>query len=260
MAKSNGDGGVRSIARAFEIVSLLANDRDSVTLKELQEATQLPRTTLLRILRTIEDFGMVWVVGQQRFAPGPGLLRWADLANRAWQLPADSMQVLQHLVSETRETASIYVRHGTRRICIAQEESPQALRHVARAGRVVPLWAGAASRILLHGLGDDELQSIALESPTGIAFVSTLKDWQAQAERDRYSITHNERSDGLSVIAVPLESDGRVIAALSLAGPSDRFNANATPAMLAALQSAAPAIMKTGFARFGQVQDTPLRG
>jgi DNA-binding IclR family transcriptional regulator len=242
--------GVRSVARTLEIMSLLREGRSAITLREIQAETGLPRTTLVRLLSTLEQFGLLWGTGRHRYIPGPGLMRWAGLARDAWELPAEARQALRDLVRSTRETASIYVRQNVRRICVAQEQSPQALRHVTRVGRESPLNA-APGRVLIRDLAEEDLVRVARDSPDGTQRVPLLREWQREVKANGYAVTHGEREDGLSVVAVPLvDGGGKVVAALTLAGPTERFSEDKIAHFLDVLKVAAIAIEQSSFMMF----------
>jgi DNA-binding IclR family transcriptional regulator len=238
------------VARTLEIMSLLREGRSAITLREIQAETGLPRTTLVRLLSTLEQFGLLWGTGRHRYIPGPGLMRWAGLARDAWELPAEARQALRDLVLGTRETASIYVRQNVRRICVAQEQSPQALRHVTRVGRESPLNA-ATGRVLIRDLPEEDLARVAQDAPDGEQRVPLLQEWQREVKASGYAVTHGEREDGLSVVAVPLvDSQGKVVAALTLAGPTERFSDDKVTHFLDALKVAAIAIEQSSFMMF----------
>jgi len=251
----SGTGGVRSVRRALEILSLLNEEQAVVSFRKLQEDTKLARTTLIRMLATLEDSGLLWEVGNHRYAPGPGLLRWAKLASRAWELPADSQRALRRLTETTGETASIWVRQGKHRVCVAQHESQQALRHVVRVGREGPLLAAATGRVLVRDLSEQEVTKLCAEAPGRIG-VPEVERWQSEVLEHGFAATHGEREDGLSVLAVPLTDEhGRVLAALTVAGPTDRFTDARVTQYLAAVHEAAHTINTSGFMNSQLVDD-----
>ena len=81
--------GVRSIRRALDILSLLTEETPSVSIRDITEATGLPKTTVLRLVHTLEQSGLLWATSGGYMA-GPGLWRWAYLARRSWQLPPET--------------------------------------------------------------------------------------------------------------------------------------------------------------------------
>jgi DNA-binding IclR family transcriptional regulator len=247
---SDALSGVRSVGRALAVLSLFTSEHQTRSLREICARTGLPRTTALRLLDALETTGMISSLGGQEYAVGPGLLRWATLASARFHLPAAAQSALSELVETTGETASIYVRSGYGRICVAQQESTQALRHVALVGRERPLWVGAAGRILLSDLDDPELDDVLAHAPGDGPSPDLVRRWRADVLEKGHAVTHNEREDGLSVIAVPIRIEtGAVSATLSTAGPTARFGPDRIPSLLDALETARDAIEATPFPR-----------
>ncbi len=239
--------GVRSVRRALDILSLLTEDRQSVSIREAVEATGLAKTTVIRLLQTLEQSGLLWAT-PNGFMAGPGLWRWAHLARRSWELPPETQQMMRELAARQRETVNLYVLRDIYRVCVAQQESPQPLRHVVRIGDELPLWAGASSKILLRDAPDGLLIRIARGSPYGESHAEALRQWIGEAARDGYAVSHGEREDGLSAVAVPVTGrSGTVVAALSLSGPTHRFPAECVGQFAADLKEVAGRMAERGF-------------
>lgn len=250
----NDSGGVRSVQRAVEIMSLLTEQRPTVTIREIVEATGLPKTTVLRIVQTLEYGGLLSATPSGYLA-GPGLWRWAHLAKNSWEPPEETRALMRELVGRQRETVNIYVVHRTSRVCIAQEESPMPLRHVVHVGDELPLWVGASSKVLLRDAPASFLEQIVASAPGGAAGqLPALRQDIAAAAQDGYGISHGEREIGLSAVAVPIRGrqGGEVVAALSYSGPTGRFGDERIPDLIADLRWAAEQLADRGF-------DHPLR-
>ncbi|MFB4309515.1 IclR family transcriptional regulator [Actinomadura sp. GTD37] len=221
-AESAGQG-VRSVQRAVEIMSLLSEERPVVTVRDIIEATGLAKTTVIRLVQTLEQNGLLWAAPNGYLA-GPGLWRWAHLARSSWELPPETRQFMRELGARQRETVNLYMIRDIYRVCVAQQESPQPLRHVVHVGDELPLWAGASAKVLLLDAPESLLKRIALSSPYGEGHVKRLREWIEEAAHRGWAVSHGEREEGLSAVAVPIAGrSGRVAAALSLSGPTVRF-------------------------------------
>lgn len=256
-AEQTGDGGeaqgVRSVQRALDILSLLTEDRPSVTVRDIVEATGLAKTTVIRLVQTLEQSGLLWATPSGYMA-GPGLWRWAHLARRSWELPPETQRMMRDLAARQRETVNVYVARDIYRVCIAQQESPQALRHVVHVGDELPMWGGASAKVLLRNASPALLARVARSSPYGEAHVRRLQEWIDEATAQGYAVSHGEREDGLTAVAVPiLGRSGLVVAALSLSGPSMRFPDERIAAFVADLTQVAQRMSERGF-------DHPLGG
>jgi DNA-binding IclR family transcriptional regulator len=243
---------VRAARRALDILSLLSKTRPTLTLKEVVEDTGLPRTTALRLLETLQHAGLLWGTGRHNYVAGPTLLRWSELGTRGWQLPPGARDAMRAVADRTGETVSVYVRYDVHRVCIAAEEGTHALRHVAKVGTEQPLWAGAPAKILLAAAPGSLLVRVAASSPRGAEHLATLEDWCAEVRRQGWAVSHGEREDGLSVVAVPvLDRTGHTLASLSVAGPTSRFSDERVAAYRVQILEVAEQMRQASFA------DTP---
>ena len=239
--------GVRSVQRALDILTLLTEDRPLLSIGAIVEATGLAKTTAIRLVQTLEQCGLLW--GTERgYLAGPGLWRWAHLARRSWELPPETRQMVHDLATRRRETVNVYVARDVHRVCVAQQESPQPLRHVVHVGDELPLWAGASAKVLLRGATGSRLLRVARSSPYGDRHTGRLKEWIEEAACLGYAVSHGEREGGLSAVAVPIFSrSGAVVAALSLSGPTQRFTEDRIPPFVADLKEVAQRISERGF-------------
>jgi DNA-binding IclR family transcriptional regulator len=239
--------GVRSIRRALDILSLLTDDTPSVSVRDIVAATGLPKTTVLRLVQTLEHSGLLWATAGGYMA-GPGLWRWAYLARRSWQLPPETQAMMRDLGARHAETVNLYVLRDISRVCVAQQESPRPLRHVVAVGDELPLWGGASAKVLLRDAPESLLTRIARQSPGGESHLATLREWIAAARRDGYAVSHGEREEGLSAVAVPVTGrSGAVVAALALSGPTLRFTAERVTEFAADLLQAGARMSERGF-------------
>ncbi|GIM91492.1 IclR family transcriptional regulator [Paractinoplanes toevensis] len=246
METSDGQG-VRSIQRALDILSLLTEDRPLITIRDIVAATGLAKTTVIRIVQTLEQSGLLWGTSSGYMA-GPGLWRWAHLAQRTWELPPETQRLMRELSARERETVNVYVARDIVRVCIAQQESPQPLRHVVRVGDELPLWAGASAKVLLRNATPGLLERVARSSPWGEGHADRMREWIDEAAKQGYAVSHGERETGLSAVAVPiLGRSGSVVAALTLSGPTVRFTDDRVTEFTEALLAAATQVNERGF-------------
>jgi DNA-binding IclR family transcriptional regulator len=239
--------GVRSIQRALDILSLLTEDRPLIAVRDIVAATGLAKTTVIRIVQTLEQSGLLWATNAGYMA-GPGLWRWAHLARRGWELPPETQRLMRELAARERETVNVYVARDIVRVCIAQQESPQPLRHVVHVGDELPMWAGASAKVLLRDASAGLLERVARSSPYGEGHVRRMREWIDEAAQRGYAVSHGEREAGLSAVAVPiLGRSGTVVAALTLSGPTVRFADDRVAAFADALLAAAAQMNERGF-------------
>lgn len=238
---------VRAVDRALQIMALFDDEHRSITLRDVVAQTGLPKTTVIRLLQTLERSGMLHASPSGEYFGGLSLLRWARLAASTWTIPAEAAQTLESIAMTCGETVNVYVRRDVHRVCVAQHEGPQTLRHVVRVGDELPLWAGGAAKVLLVDASDELLEAVAASSPTGLGHVTQLREWVEETRDNGYATSRAEREVGLASVAVPVRSrTGTVLAALSLGGPSDRFTDENVPAMVRVLDRGATSLEAGG--------------
>lgn len=240
--------GVRSVARALEIMSLLGDRPSGMSLRDALTVTGLPKTTVLRLLQTLESHGLLWNVGSQTYVPGPALLHLADISADVWRLRPDLAEMLEDLAERCHETVNIWVRRGLTRVCVTQAQAHRSLRHVIRVGDQLPLDSGASSKILLTAVPADFLTDVAAASTRGSGMRDTLRASVAAAQDRGWAISHGEREEGLSAVAVPIRSyGGATVASITLSGPTVRFTDDRIEKFLAGLRECADEVGRRGF-------------
>jgi DNA-binding IclR family transcriptional regulator len=239
--------GVRSVQRALDILALLTDTNPVVSISDIVRATGLAKTTVIRLVQTLEQNGLLWATAKG-YVAGPGLWRWAHLAKASWEVPQETKALMRELAMRHKETVNLYVIRDVFRVCIAQQESPQPLRHVVHIGDELPLWGGASAKVLLRNADMALLSRIARRSPEGARHATVLKEQIDDAAALGHAVSHGEREAGLSAVAVPvIGRAGSVIAALSLSGPTVRFPDDRIPEMVTDLTGTASHMTERGF-------------
>jgi Transcriptional regulator len=205
----NNTDNVRAVDRSLDILEALANQQRGVGLTELAISIGIPKTTTLRILKTLAQRGYVkqdhdtqdYHLGPQTLIVGKGFLD--QLNYRA--LAVSYMKKLRDIIDES---VSLYIITGNNRLCIERVDSNQPLRSNVSVGDLLPLDKGAAGRLLLAYSG-------RRDGPSD----------HEQILRAGYAISHGEREPGsLAGIAMPIRDyRGEVCAALSISGPAHRY-------------------------------------
>lgn len=242
---ARADGGVRSIARAVEMLEHFDKEHPTRTLRELVALTGLPKTTVVRLLATLDSLGLILDRGDSSYGLGAGFLRWVTLSQSLWEVSADTRQIMTKLVDDCGETVNLYIRQDLNRVSIAQVEGTTTVRSVVEVGVPYALASGAAAKILLTGASEAVVHNLVLARPD-LDFEHLQRE-VASIKEAGYSVTHGERELGASAVAAPIfSSDGRVIAALSASGPTSRFTADRVGRYVDAVTDAAARITAAG--------------
>ena len=145
-------GGAAAVDRALTLLSVFGAGDTSLSLAELAERTGLYKSTVLRLLASLEHAGFMQRQDDGRYRLGAELARLGGLYTASFSLGAVVVPVLRALVEQTGESAAFHVceRRGDEwlRLCLYRVDSPQLVRDHVRAGDVLPADRGAGGRVL----------------------------------------------------------------------------------------------------------------
>lgn len=198
-----------------------------MTLGEIQHATALPTSTVQRLVSNMVAQGMIDRSGDQHRV-GARMMYWAATARKDLDVLATVGPVLQEMRDTTGETAAFFIVEQRFRVCVAVAETHHALRREMHVGKVIPLHAGSASRILLAWKPD--LADRILNEPMDPLTEGTVTSPQQlralidKARADGYAVSAGEREDSASGLSAPVfDSAAEIIGALSISGPTLRL-------------------------------------
>jgi IclR family KDG regulon transcriptional repressor len=169
-ARSRNPYSIEVLSRAIDILSMFRHERPSMSLAEIVQAVQLPKTTVFRILSSLVARGFCeWDPEAGKYSLGFELVRFADIRRRQSNVHDIAIPVMREIRNEANETVILSVRSGDSRVHVDFVEGLQPMRRMADLGVRAPLYAGAASKVLLAGMEDDEIDAY-LDRTTLAAF------------------------------------------------------------------------------------------
>jgi IclR family acetate operon transcriptional repressor len=192
-----GEPSTRAVERALHLLEAVARSTaGGARLSDLARDTEVPASTALRLLRTLETARFVRRDAAGAFHAGSGLLALAAALD---ELPLIQVAEphLRALVGAVGETASLGVLdEAGDALYLAQVQSPHAIRYASWRGRRVP---GAVSAL-----------GLALRGQTGA---------------EGHVVRRGAVEEGVTAIAAPVRGPGgAIVAALSVNGPSFRLD------------------------------------
>jgi DNA-binding IclR family transcriptional regulator len=204
---------VASVERALSLLDAFRADGLSLSLAVLAERTGLYKSTILRLLGTLERYGYVARKLDGTYRVGATPLRLAALYQRTTQPAERILPILTQLVEATQESASFTVRNRDSAICIYRVDSPQMVRDHVRPGDAHPIDRGASGRAIL-------------------AFTRPLAARFAEVRREGIALALGEVTPDFASIAAPVfDASGTIAGSISVSGPSSRFTVSTTTKM-----------------------------
>jgi IclR family acetate operon transcriptional repressor len=243
-------GGVQSIERALDLLECLAHSSTWMGISELSASTGQPVGTVHRLLQTLmaRDYA-VRDSRTRRYALGPAfrMLAGADLLTPDWNEIA--MPFLHELVEISGETANLAVLERDRAVYMAQAQPSRMVRMFTELGNRVPLHCTGCGKVLLAYQPEKVVDSIIATTGLPAFTEKTITDPEqfrqelATIRQRGYAIDNGEQEEGVRCLAVPVYgTDGKVIAAISISGPSSRLDSSRIPALVPQLKRISAAL------------------
>lgn len=213
------------IDRMMDVLGELAHRDSGLTIRELTETLELPRTTIYRILNSLQQHNMVRRDEDGAYHLGRRLLSLAShVASRASEVDLASIvqPFLDRLAAELGEGIKLSVldQEGILVLAVAQGRREYAL--TVAPGQRMPIHAGAASKLLLAHLPPDDLDYwlakplVAYTSKT-ITDPKRLRAELAKASRLGWAQDKGENGPSIHAFAAPVFTKaGKMVAALSV--------------------------------------------
>ncbi|MBI5304276.1 MAG: IclR family transcriptional regulator [Chloroflexi bacterium] len=223
-------GEIQSLMRAIAILDCFRADQPQLGVREIARQLTMSTSTVGRLLATLYSAGILSQDPTTRlYRMGPKVLAWGALYTSLLDVREFARPSLEELHRITNETVSLYVLERTERVCVERIESPERVRVVVRIGERMPLHAGSAGKALLAFMPADDIEQIVaqpLERMTERTITNRralLKELKTIRECG-FATSHGERfEDALGLAAPIFDSNGKVTAALNVAGPLLRF-------------------------------------
>ena len=251
---------INVLDRAVAILEAFTTRGASLSLSEIAQETGLHVSTCLRLLSNLHFHGLVNKDEDSgRYRLGYRFLALAEIARGHTGLVETARPVMRELSHRFNETVAISVRSGDYRVDLEQVIGQQAVRRVNTLGVEKPLYAGAASRVLLSGLTsaelDDYLARVKLEklATRTITNAEALKATLADIRTTGHAESVQEQFDdsGGGVVAPVFGVRGEVVAALGISVPQFRFTEELRAQLAPSVKEAADKVSR---ALTGQVR------
>jgi IclR family acetate operon transcriptional repressor len=215
---------MRSLDRAFDVLSVLQSAKKPLRLSEIGRLASLHVATTQRILGVLLDRGYAARTGDG-YTAGPATLAAAHAFVVTNPLSVLSQSTLQQLAVSTGLTASMYVRVENSRVLIARVESDKPLNYVLPVGERLPLYLGGAGKTILADMTGDEIDHVLADAgQLTLANGQPLQRAELDAQldkirRDGYAISISERLYGIASVTAPVRvADDTLVGVLGVTG------------------------------------------
>jgi DNA-binding IclR family transcriptional regulator len=217
------------IGKALDIIAILRSSPQPLSLNELTLRLELTKSSIFRILHTLEVSGYIDRDAGGRYTVAADVRAWAPGQLRATLVDA-ALPVLKDLSREFCETVSLAMRFENRVEVVATVESPHLIRMGNTVGRIVPPHASSLGKAIAAFQPEDVREHLVRSYGIHRFTDRTITDEvelkrEFERVRSRGYSTDEEESvlEGCCFGAPILGAHGDAVAALSLSSPKMRL-------------------------------------
>ncbi|MGQ0617660.1 MAG: IclR family transcriptional regulator [Acidimicrobiia bacterium] len=226
-APARPEAPLQSLTAALELLNLFATTSE-LGVREAAAQLGVGKSSAHRLLKTLAAFGFVERTPEHRYRLGVRVYELGEIAVSRCSLHEAALPVLEQLRNLCGHTAHVAIPDGAEVVFIARMESHQGVRFSSRFGRRLPAYATSSGKAIA-AFNDDFAQAVmaaGFHRLTGRTTASPQAYMRRLAEirEAGYALSADEVQVGISSLAVPvLDVEGVAMAAVSVAGPSDRI-------------------------------------
>jgi len=236
---------IPAIANTCAIFQLLTSTRKPMSTSEIAKTLDLPRTSVFRVLRTLEEEGMVHTIGKN-YVMGHRLINLglqviSQIPERQICVP-----ILQKLTKKTQESSHFAILSGANSLLIEVCDSSLASKVASRPGTLADMHCSSSGKCMLAyavPIARDNLLD-------RITFTQRTKNTHKNKEsllpeleiirKQGYAVDEIEYNEGVRCIGAPaFNTAGQVIGVIGITASSTRFTKSRIPEMAEAVKLAA---------------------
>lgn len=220
-----------TLVKGLSIIELLAHSDRALNLTEIATALDLAKSNVHRLLQALakgryivrDELNNRYTASIKLWELGSAVLSKLDLRVHA-------EQVMDELLERTRETVHLSVLDGDEVVYVHKLDSPNPVRAYTQIGGRVTAHCVATGKAMLAFHAPAVLKRLAHQLQARTASSITDPDRfmreMARVRTQGYALNKGEWNENVFGIAAPVSNvSGRVVAALGLSGPKERFKA-----------------------------------
>jgi DNA-binding IclR family transcriptional regulator len=219
----------KTVKKAFQLLEILGKIQPARA-SELARQLKLTRSNAHRLLSTLYEMGYIEKTEDSRFHLSFKLFILGNTIPRKNQLSEVARPYMTHLAELSQENINLAILYEKKALYIDKVESSHYLKLDQPTGRTDPLHCTALGKILLSGMSESEFGVFLKSTPLVACTKNTITDPVRLEEvvqnvrRKGFAADAEEVSEGIHCMGAPIRNhENRVIAALSISGPSIRL-------------------------------------
>lgn len=216
---------IPSLDRAVQVLELLAHEQKGLTLTELTTRTGIPKSTLFRILATLENRSCIGLIaGSKKYQLGLKVWELGSAYVEQSDLDTAATAHMQELADACRESVFLGVLDAGEVVYMRRIESPHSVAVVRKLGHRAPAYCTATGEAMLAFMSEEKRERIVDQLQLEAHTPKTNTDRKAlrrrlqQTQKEGVAVVDGAYNAKLLCVSAPvLDSNADVRAAVTVA-------------------------------------------
>lgn len=225
---------LQSVQNGLLLLRLFSKEKPIWGITEISKELRLPKSTVSRLIADLINEGYLKKINR-KYSLGLSILSLTGVIMSQLEIHRESFHPLKCLVNKIEETANICMLEGTSLIYVLKVECKQAVRLLSHVGHHRPPSCSSAGKLLLAFQPKETIEKVLSEGlqqrgPKSVTDPKQLLQQLQMIKQNGYSVCIDEMYEDVVSIAAPImDYTGKVIAAVSTAGPKSRIKEELIP-------------------------------
>jgi IclR family KDG regulon transcriptional repressor len=220
-----------SVATAVRLLKCFSEGEAEIGVTTLSRRLGVAKSTVYRLASTLVAEGMLEQNRENdKYRLGLALFGLGALVRQRMNVSTEARPHIFALREATNETVHLAVPEGAQIIYVYDLESTQAIRQRANLGERKPAFCSAEGRAMLAFADPRDVEAalaagLAARTPRTDTDPRSLRKALEQVRALGYAMEDEQSEMGMRSIAAPIrDAEGRVVAAVGIAGPMQRLD------------------------------------
>lgn len=226
MANAKSSGNIQSVDRALNILETISDAEDGLTLAQLSEQVNLPKSTVHGLVSTLRDHKFVSQTDEDgRYRMGIRLFELGTKLARSWDIRDAAKPAMRWLSKEFGETVHLGCEDNGEVLYLDKIAADSLISIVSDIGARLPMHCSGIGKALLAHKSESEVKRYiaykGLMPLTGRTITDPDKLMQEleKVKEQGFALDDGEIMEGLRCVGAPIyDSDGLVRYAISVSG------------------------------------------
>ncbi len=263
VSKTEGKKYIQSVTRAVDILCVLANNSEGISLKDIAENVNLGKSTVYHLINTLVQTGLVSQnKSYNKYRLGPRTLEFSTAYLNSLSLSKVAYPILKEIFDEYNENIYLFKIENLDFFSIISLESTRPVRLLTATSESFNAHATATGKVLLSSFSEEELDKFfdkhnklhKFTENTIISKEEIRKEINSVKEK-QYAFDSEELEVGINCIATPIYNhNSKIVASVGMSIPKQRSSEVRRNQLLLLLKKASEKIsMELGYKKHNTV-------